>query len=130
MIYLKLAFITLNLDQPERCLYYTKQLKRLEGIDEKTLFFGVLYEVESLCLMDNSREAIKILKESLERGDFMRNEENLKWMISHNLASVYCMRGDFEEAKNLTEKALQINPDSQEVSELIVKLIIVFYFSP
>jgi len=122
MIYLKLAFITLNLDQPERCLYYTKQLKRLEGIDEKTLFFGILSEVESLCLMDNSREAIKILKESLENRDFLKNEENLNWMISHNLASVYCMRRDLEDAKKFTEKALQINPNSQEVSEVIVKI--------
>lgn len=116
MIYLKLAFITLSLDQPERCLYYTKQLKLLEGIDEETLFFGILYEVESLCLMDNSREAIKILKESLERRDFTRSEYDLKWMISHNLASVYCMRRDLEDAKNLTESALRIKPNSQEVT--------------
>jgi len=121
VVYTKLAFVVLSLNQPERCLFFTEQLKKLPEIHPEHAFYGRTYEVEALCLMDQSQEAAEVMRVLIDSFDATAfaprhpaggalDVQGAQKMMYQNLASVHCANRDFAKAKHCVQRALLLDP--------------------
>ena len=78
-VYMNLAYVTLSMNQPERCLFFVEKLKHLPDINSQHAFYARMYEVEALCLMDRSQEAAEVMRSlivSFDNSAFSQQEPN------------------------------------------------------
>lgn len=76
---LKQAFVTLSLNQPERCLWFLKKLEAVPERDPEIEFCGAMYRVEALCLFDQIDEAMNVLERfisSFEPQEFTKDRSS------------------------------------------------------
>ena len=144
-VHVKLAFVTLSLNQPERCLMFVEKLRLLSIADNHMALAAAMYEAEALCLLDRSQEATERLRafvETFASADFSTQRPTAftdpmrcvdrhtpsapdvfvcadtaiaQKLMYQNLASVYCASMDLANAKSSVQKALLIDPRCKKV---------------
>lgn len=119
--YTLLSWLSLELEDFNKCREYALLSRELQGyrneytgnsqtIEEQLnhyFFLAQLYLGESELRFGNLDDALNILNDSILTGE---KDINPKAILYCNLASVYIVKGDFDQAQNLLNQANSLSP--------------------